>query len=97
MLVHPAVYEAFGMTLVESMACGTPVIASEVGGIPEVIGDSGILIKPKSPEAITKAVLDLLDNRKKYESLRKKGRARVEKHFSWEAVSSRLSSLYSKF
>ena len=97
MLVHPAVYEAFGMTLIEAMACGTPVIATRVGGIPEVLGDSGILIKPKSPDSIAKAVIDLLDNRKKYDSLVKKGRARAVKYFSWETVSKNLDSLYSRF
>ncbi len=96
-LVHPAVYEAFGMTLVESMACGTPVIATKVGGIPEVIGDSGILIKPKNPTDIADKVISLLENRKKYESLKKRGRERAVKYFSWENVSDRLSSLYEKF
>ncbi len=97
MLVHPAVYEAFGMTLVEAMACGTPVIATKVGGIPEVIGDSGILIEPRSPDSIAKAVLDLLDDEKKYERLAKKGRERVVKLFSWETVAKNLHSLYSRF
>ncbi len=97
MLVHPAVYEAFGMTLVEAMACGTPVVATKVGGIPEVIEDAGVLIKPESPDSITKAVTGLLRDRRKLESLAKKGRSRAEKKFSWENVADRLSSLYSGF
>jgi glycosyltransferase involved in cell wall biosynthesis len=96
-LVHPALYEAFGMTLVEAMACGTPVIATRVGGIPEVLGDAGVLIRPKDPGAIANAVTGLLGNRNKYDRLRSDGRKRVERHFSWDSVSDRVSSLYERF
>jgi glycosyltransferase involved in cell wall biosynthesis len=96
-LVHPALYEAFGMTLVEAMSCGTPVIATKVGGIPEVLGDAGILIKPKNVEEIVKSVLKLADNRKLYDNLAKRSRERVEHHFSWESVSQNLAKVYEEF
>jgi glycosyltransferase involved in cell wall biosynthesis len=94
MLVHPPTYEAFGMTLVEAMACGTPVVATSVGGIPEVLGDDGVLVKPGSAEAIAKAVLKLAGDKKRYQKLARRSRQRVEENFSWESVVKRLSSLY---
>ncbi|MCK5548837.1 MAG: glycosyltransferase family 4 protein, partial [Thermoplasmata archaeon] len=94
MLVHPPLYEAFGMTLVEAMACGTPVIATGVGGIPEVLGDDGVLVKPGSAEAIAKAVLKLAGDKKGYQKLARRSRQRVEENFSWDSVVKRLSSLY---
>jgi glycosyltransferase involved in cell wall biosynthesis len=97
MLVHPALYEAFGMTLVESMSCGTPVIGTNVGGIPEVLGDDGILVRPESSEDITKTVLKIARDRKGLERLSRNARKRVEDNFSWEEVSNRLSSIYKEF
>ena len=96
-LVHPALYEAFGMTLLEAMSCGTPVIATDVGGIPEVLGNSGILIRPRNTQDIEKAVLSLFDNRKKYDTFIKRGRERVEKLFSWDAVAKSVASIYEDF
>ena len=96
MLVHPPTYEAFGMTLVEAMACGTPVVATMVGGIPEVLGDDGVLVKPGSAEAIAKAVLKLWDDKKRYHKLMGRSRQRVEENFSWESVVNHLSSLYTE-
>jgi glycosyltransferase involved in cell wall biosynthesis len=97
MLVHPPLYEAFGMTLVEAMACGTPVVATDVGGIPEVLGDDEILIKARKSDEIAKAVLKLAGNKRKLDSMGKKGRKRVEDNFSWETVSKNVSSLYNEF
>lgn len=97
LLLHPALYEAFGMTLVESMACGTPVIATDVGGIPEVLGNEGILVKPKDSKGMARAVIRLMDNTKKYNSLTKGVRKRVEENFSWESVARKLTSIYREF
>jgi alpha-1,3-rhamnosyl/mannosyltransferase len=62
MLVLPSFYEGFGLPVVEAMACGTPVICSWAGSLPEVAGDAGIQIDPNDPKAMAEAVLKLLDN-----------------------------------
>jgi glycosyltransferase involved in cell wall biosynthesis len=96
-LVHPALYEAFGMTLVESMSCGTPVIATHVGGIPEVLGDDGVFIKPGNVENTAKTIMKILGNEKKRSRMAIDGRKRAERLFSWETVSENLSRIYSEF
>lgn len=96
LLVHPPLYEAFGMTLIESMSSGTPVVATKVGGIPEVVGDKGILTEPNNPENLAKSIIKALDDKKKYAALVKDSRKRVEENFSWDIVSKRLMSLYEK-
>jgi glycosyltransferase involved in cell wall biosynthesis len=59
--VHATLAEAFGKTIPEAMACGTPTIATEVGGIPEIFGgDAGILVPPKDPDALARALARLL-------------------------------------
>ena len=62
--ILPSVYEGFGIVLLEAMAAGVPVIATNVDGIREVVinGESGILIPPKNPEAIAEAILKLIEN-----------------------------------
>jgi glycosyltransferase involved in cell wall biosynthesis len=62
--VLPSLYEGFGIVLLEAMASGVPVVATNVDGIKEVIidGESGILIPPKSPEAIAGAVIKIIEN-----------------------------------
>ncbi|MBP1683737.1 MAG: glycosyltransferase [Ignavibacteriaceae bacterium] len=62
--VLPSLYEGFGIVLLEAMAAGIPVVATNVDGIKEVVidGDCGILIPPKNPEAIADAVLNIIEN-----------------------------------
>jgi glycosyltransferase involved in cell wall biosynthesis len=64
-LVHPARWEAFGMSLVEGMSRGLPVIASDVAAVPELVrnGENGILVEPGDVEGLGKAISDLLENR----------------------------------
>ena len=57
-LVYPSLYEGFGLPLIEAMACGTPVIASRVTSIPEVVGDGGMLLDPADINAWTTAILE---------------------------------------
>ena len=59
LLLSPSLYEGFGMTLLEAMACGTPVITSNVTSLPEVAGDAGIVVNPTNVEAIVEAVYRL--------------------------------------
>ena len=65
MLVVPSIYEGFGLPAAEAMSCGTPVISTTAGALPEVVGDAGILIPPGDTRAIVEAVTGLLDNENK--------------------------------
>ncbi len=82
--LFPSVKEGLPYTILEAGLAGLPVIASAVGGIPEIITDmeSGILVRPKSPDEIVKAVEYLLSHKKEAASLGKKLRSKVKKFFS---------------
>ncbi len=110
LFICPSVYEPFGIINLEAMACETPVIASAVGGIPEVVvhGETGLLIpfqpissenfEPKNSdqfsEDIAEAVNHLLQNPERLISMAKKSRARVEKYFSWSGIAEQTSRFY---
>jgi len=84
MLAVPSLSEAFGRTVIEAMACGKPVIASNVGGIPEIIDDgkTGILVPPKDEKALASAVIRLFTDKALADSMGTAGRIRAEQHFS---------------
>ncbi len=94
-LLAPSLYEGFGMTILESMACGTPVITSNSTSIPEVTGDAAILIDPKNITEIAKAISDLQSNSSQYEVLVNKGLARA-KLFTWESTAEQIALIYEK-
>ena len=87
--VFPSLYEGFGLPLLEAMACGVPVIASNTSSVPEVVGDAALLVAPTEPEAFAEAVLRLRSD----DNLR---RAKVEKGlsraagFSWRRAAAQL-------
>jgi len=97
--VCPSIWnEPFGLCLIEAMACGTPVIASEIGGIPEIVINkkTGLLVKPNDPQDIVTNLNHLLDNKRERQVLGLKGRNRVEKMFSMEKHCIKLMEIYSK-
>ncbi len=81
--VFPSLYEGFGIPPLEAMSCGCPVVSSNVASLPEVIGDSGLLIDPKNAHKWADAVCSLLDNEQTRNMLIERGKRRAEK-FSWE-------------
>jgi glycosyltransferase involved in cell wall biosynthesis len=89
-------YEPFGLTPLEAMACGTPVVGSRVGGIGFTIadGESGFLVPPKDPEALARALDALLADAALRRRMGHAGRARVEREFTWEKVAQRTAALY---
>jgi glycosyltransferase involved in cell wall biosynthesis len=88
MLVNPSLSETFGMTLIEAMAVGLPVIATRVGGIVEVVDDgvTGILVAPNDPRALAAAICALLREPQRAKEMGAAGRSRVLQHFTWERV-----------
>lgn len=92
----PSHYEPFGLVAIEAMASGTPVVASDVGGlqftvIPEV---TGLLASPKNEDAFAVAIDRLLADSDYRDRLGQAGRDRVEEMFSWDGVASQLGKLY---
>ena len=94
--VLPSEYEAFGLVLLESLAAGTPVVASRVGGIPEVVedGKAGLLVPPKSPTELSEAIRRVWEDRNLARKLGDYGRDQVVPRFRWDALADRLDALY---
>jgi len=94
--VCPSVYEPFGIINLEAMACEIPVVASRVGGIPEVVvdGETGLLVPPRDPAALAEAINLILGSAELSARFGKAGRARVEKHFSWQAIAMQTKEVY---
>jgi glycosyltransferase involved in cell wall biosynthesis len=89
--VCPSKLEGFGLTLVEAMVAGKPIIATRVGAIPEIIGDYGILVNPEDEIELSNAILNVIHNsanmscRSKFEVINK---------FSWDKAADTLTSIY---
>jgi glycosyltransferase involved in cell wall biosynthesis len=94
MLVVPSIYEGFGLPAAEAMACGTPVISTTAGALPEVVGDAGILIPPGDTGAIVGAITSLLDDENKRRQLGKMGVERVRRLFNWENTARQTADYY---
>jgi alpha-maltose-1-phosphate synthase len=108
--VCPSIYEPFGIVNLEAMAVGLPVVASAVGGIPEVVVDdeTGLLVpfevgsddlgSPADPAGFARdlahAVIELLDDPAEARAMGDNGRARVEERFSWQAIAAETAALY---
>ena len=94
-LVAPSLYEGFGMTILEAMACGTPVVTSNVTSLPEVAGDAAILAPPQDISAISAAVTKIWQDQDFRQSLKKKGLKRIQQ-FTWEKTAEQIASVYEK-
>jgi glycosyltransferase involved in cell wall biosynthesis len=82
-LVFPSLWEGFGLPVLEAMACGTPVITSNISSLPEVAGDAAILINPYNPREITAAMQTIINDSELRKQLSEKGLKRANQ-FSWE-------------
>lgn len=95
LLLSPSLYEGYGMTILEAMACGTPVITSNVSSLPEVAGDASILVEPTNLQAIEEAVVRIRKDPIFCNGLIERGLERA-KSFTWEAVAKQISLVYEK-
>lgn len=94
-LIHPSLYEGFGLTLLEAMACGAPVIASRAASIPEVTGDAAYLVDSCSEREMTEAIVRLEKIQSLREDLKQKGRHWVRR-FRWEDAARQTASVYER-
>lgn len=97
LLVLPSTEEAQGVVLLEALACGTPVVASKVGGIPEVVTpEVGVLVPCADTAAIARAMLDVLSNRKRWLSMSYQARLRAENMYNWKEIARQTISVYNE-
>ncbi len=91
-------YEPFGITPLEAMACGTPVIGSNVGGIKFTVEDSktGFLVPPNNPAALALKVKTLINNPLLMKEMKLASIQRVNKHFTWKNVALLVGKLYKR-
>ncbi len=92
----PSLYEPLGIVNLEAMACGTAVVASAVGGIPEVVadGETGLLVPPDDPGALAGAITALTADPGRAAAMGEHGRRRAVGEFSWTSVAERTAALY---
>ena len=94
--VFPSLYEGFGLPPLEAMACGTPVIVSNVASLPEVVGDAGILVNPLSINSIKKAMLRIVEEPELIIKLKEAGILQAKK-FRWENTAKRIEKIISMY
>lgn len=96
-LVMPSLYEGFGLPAAEAMACGTPVIATKVGSLPEVIGkdqEGGVLVPPCDSRTLAQAIQRIISQPLRAKGIAIQGRQRVERLFSWERTARQTAHVY---
>jgi glycosyltransferase involved in cell wall biosynthesis len=93
-LTRPNWKEQFGRVLIEAMACGVPVIGSNSGAIPEVIGDAGLIVPEGDAEALSVALASLVEHPRLRQQLSDAGRARVLAHFTQSQVAAETVNVY---
>lgn len=81
--VWPSLFEGFGLPPLEAMACGTPVLTSNVSSLPEIVGDAALMVNPEDPAAIAQGLRQLAEDTTLRKSLRDKGYSRIPM-FTWE-------------
>jgi glycosyltransferase involved in cell wall biosynthesis len=95
LLVLPSLEEAQGVVLLEALACGTPLVASRVDGIPEVVTpDVGILVPPADSQALSEAIQGILGDRQGWRVMSQQARRRAVSCYSWDRTASQFMSLY---
>lgn len=91
-------YEPFGITPVEAMACATPVIGADVGGIRHTVrhGETGWLVPPRDPDALAERLLAVHADPARARAMGEAGRARAQAHFTWRQIGLQLEDLYAQ-
>jgi glycosyltransferase involved in cell wall biosynthesis len=93
LFVYPSLYEGFGLPPLEAMACGTPVITSNVSSLPEVVGEAGLTVDPMNSKGLAEAINQVLGDGALRQSMRERGLARASR-FSWAKASRETVEVY---
>jgi len=90
----PSVYEGFGFPAGEAMACGIPVISSDGGALPEVVGDAGLVVPARDEAALADAIDSLINDKVRMKQFAEAGMARVKKEFRWDNAVRQMVQVY---
>ncbi len=95
-LVNPSLSESFGMSLIEAMSTGTPVVATQIGGMPEIVehGSNGLLVSPDSATELAAALVQILSDAPGRQSLGESARARAVALYDWSSVAESTRDIY---
>jgi glycosyltransferase involved in cell wall biosynthesis len=93
--VFPSLYEGFGLTPLEAMSCGAPVVCSNAGAIAEAVGIAGLQVDPADMDRVSAAITRVLTSRELASDLRQRGLAHVRR-FAWDRVAAETSALYAE-
>jgi len=95
-LVVPSTYEPFGLVALEGMVCGTPVVASDVGGLSEIVenGVNGLKAPPNDPQSLASGIIRLLREPEFSRQLAGSALRRCSEHFTWENAARKVRSVY---
>lgn len=93
LFVLPSIYESYGIAAAEAMSYGKAVVVSDVGGLPEVVGDSGLLARPRDQKDLAEKINTLLGDRERRMSMGNRARELAEK-YTWDRSASMMESLY---
>jgi len=92
----PSFYEGFGLPALEAMACGTPVVVSDVSSLPEVVGEAGAYVRPRDVDGLAEAILRLVEDAEFRGELVRAGTAQAAK-FTWEKAARELVAVYGRW
>jgi glycosyltransferase involved in cell wall biosynthesis len=92
--VVPSVYEGFGLPAGEAMACGVPVVSTDGGALPEVVGDAGVIVPVKNVDALVAAIDTLLQSPQARAELGARGQQRIDESFCWHVCARQMTEYY---
>ncbi len=92
--IVPSLYEGFGLPAAEALACGVPLICSDGGALPEVVGDAARLVKAGDVNALIVSLRELLNDARMREQLGQRGRAHIMQQLSWDCVGRKMQAFY---
>jgi len=95
-VVIPSIIEASSLFMLEAMAAGKTVIASDVGGLPEILGDSGKLVPPMNPERLSGEIRELLHDPEKRKEIGISAQRRVSENYTWQKIASKIEEEYQR-